>query len=73
MLKVVKGIKLELSCYCCGETIFENSAQDWNEVEGMYFLQDEKATLKCVNCGLEDNIRNLVPRGKSTEELKGSI
>lgn len=70
MSKIIKGIKLELSCYCCGETVFENSTQDWNEVEGMYFLQDEKSILKCINCGLEDRVANLVPRGRNHEELR---
>lgn len=69
-MKLIKGIKLELSCYCCGQTVFENTKQEWNEVEGMHFLQDEKAKLKCVSCGLEDNIRNLVPRGVFHEELR---
>lgn len=70
MSKVIKGIKLELSCYCCGQTVFENKEQDWNEVEEMYFLKNEKAKLKCISCGLEDNIMNLVPKGCYVEFLK---
>lgn len=69
MGRVQRGIVLELSCYCCGGTVFKNTKQEWNEIEGMHFLKDEKAKLTCEACGLEDILANLVPRGRYHEEL----
>ena len=69
MKKVLKGINLKLSCYKCGCTYFENTPQNYNEIEGNTYLQDEKAKVKCVNCGLEDYVQNLVPKAEYNEEL----
>lgn len=69
-MKVKKSIRLKLSCYCCGGIDFENTERNWNEVEGMYFLDlEDKEKVKCLTCGLEDYLHNLVPRGFAHEEL----
>lgn len=36
----------------------------------MYFLDlEDKEKVKCLTCGLEDYLHNLVPRGFTHEEL----
>ena len=69
MKKIVKGIELKLSCYKCGGVIFENTEQDYTNIEDMYFLENPKSILKCCNCGLEDYLHNLVPRAFYAEKL----
>ena len=69
-MKIQKGIQLKLSCYKCGGVIFENTKQDYTIIEDMYFLENNKATLKCCNCGLVDYLKNLVPRAFYHEEIK---
>lgn len=67
---VLKSIRLNLSCYCCGGIDFENKEIKWNEVEDMYFLYtDDNIKVKCLKCGLEDYLFNLVPRGFLHQEL----
>lgn len=69
-MKIEKTIRLNLSCYCCGSIDFEAKEMKWNEIEGMCFLYSEdNPMVKCLSCGLEDNVQNLVPRGFLHEEL----
>ena len=71
-MKIQKGIELKLSCYCCGGTIFENSKLAYTKIEDEYYLlneDNENSKLKCVNCGLEDYIENLVPKAEYREKL----
>lgn len=69
-MKIQKTLRLNLSCYCCGGIDFENTPREWNEIEDMYFLNlDDDIQVKCVKCGLEDYLFNLVPRGFTHEEL----
>lgn len=69
MGRIQRGLVLELSCYCCGGTVFKNTSQEWKEIEGMHFLEDRKAKLTCEACGLEDILANLVPKGRYHEAL----
>ena len=69
MGEIVKGIELKLSCYKYGGVIFENTKQDYTNIEDMYFLENPKSILKCCNCGLEDYLHNLVPRAFYEEKL----
>ena len=69
-MKILKSIRLNLSCYCCGSIDFEVKEMKWHEIEGMSFLYNEdKQMVKCSKCGLEDYLSNLVPRGFLHEEL----
>lgn len=69
-MRIAKSMRLNLSCYCCGGIDFEVKKLPWNEVENMFFVQDkDNPVLKCSKCGLEDYLRNLVPRGFLHEEL----
>ena len=66
-MEMQKGIELKLSCYCCGGTVFENNELPYTKIEDDYYLLDEDSKdckLKCVNCGLEDYIGNLVPKAE---------
>lgn len=51
-MKVLKSIRFELSCYCCGGTYFENKEINCNKVEDMYFLHTENddTEVKCLKC-----------------------
>lgn len=69
-MKIIKSIRLNFSRYCCGSIDFENKEMEWNNVEDMYFLHyEDNPKVKCLNCGLEDYLQNLVPRGFIHEEL----
>lgn len=69
-MKIEKSMELKLSCYKCGGVNFENYPYPYYIIESMHFLQDENIKVKCIKCGLEDYIHNLVPRGIYHEELK---
>ena len=73
-MKILKSIRLNLSCYCCGSIDFEVKEMEWYEIEEMSFLYNEdKQMVKCLKCGLEDYLLNLVPRGFLHEELNNNI
>ena len=69
-MKISEILRLNLSCYCCGGIDFKNTPREWNEVESMYFLNaEDDQQVKCIKCGLESYILNLVPRGFVHEDL----
>lgn len=68
-MKIIRSVRLNLSCYCCGGIDFENIEMNWENVEDMYFLHDAKQLVKCKKCGLEDHLHNLIPRGFLHEEV----
>ena len=66
---VYKGVEFKLSCFKCGGTKFENTNQNYTMIEDEHYLNNEKAKVKCVKCGLEDYMFNLVPKAEYHEEL----
>ena len=68
MPKILKSAQFKLSCPCCGGVDFKNNHLKVHEVENMYFIRDN-TEVKCLKCGLEDYIDNLIPRGFYHEEL----
>ena len=56
-------MRLALSCYCCGSTVFKETSQPYYEIENSYYLHHEdraKAEVICEKCGLRDYVVNLV-------------
>ena len=49
-MKIIKGIEIKLSCYCCGGTIFENDKLNYTKIEGDYYLQNDNTKLRCKTC-----------------------
>ncbi len=69
-MKLVKNIRIYLTCYCCGDINFEYKSMECREIEGMYFLENNKQLVRCRQCGLEDYLYNLVPRAILHEEVE---